>query len=124
MTLKDLRNAIDGILSRHRDAEDLEIKIVTNDNSIGGSAGVGLKYCHKGFDFDNQYILLCPDDVIYREPKSIPADIYAVKINEASQWVYECSDCHSRVSKPDKFCRHCGRKFSGQVKKYDLSKKN
>lgn len=95
--------------------ENWRVKICTSDNGWGAVSGVFIKGIYTGIDWDDGNILIYTDEPIYKEPKSIP--IHKQEFTSGSQTYLICSRCDKRIGKTDKFCKHCGKMFSGEIKK-------
>ena len=107
MTIKQLYDA----LGRYLDGaieEDAPVLITLCDAGIGARASTGIRSVDAGFDWESGTIRIEPQDRIY---KNIPRMNFPVGITHedfGGVTYFACGKCHNRVSKTDKFCRHCG----------------
>lgn len=93
--------------------ENWRVKICTSDSGWGAVPGTYIKSIFEGIDWDANTILVRTTDPIWLEPPNIPTHKLRNNINGVS---YECPSCHKFVGKDDKYCKHCGKAFSGEIK--------
>ena len=63
MTIKELYTKLEHEIKQGR--EDYDIKIITNNTSMGGRASTNLKYASSGFDWESgQFNLVAEDNII------------------------------------------------------------
>lgn len=94
--------------------ENWKVKICTEENGWGALPGVFIKSIYTGIDWDAETILIHTDKPIWQSPPSQPIHKWENNINGIS---YDCSECGGFVGKTDKFCKHCGKAFSGEIRK-------
>lgn len=112
MKLVELKEKIDRILELHKeDGEDLDVRIVTQDKSIGARATVGIDNISVGFDWELGKALLVTDNPIYQETNDMSRNPIAINLPGYLSTVYICPICEKRVNKKDAYCRHCGKKL-------------
>jgi protoporphyrinogen oxidase len=63
MTIKDLKEKIDRLCEKN---PDLQVKVLTCETSIGGSAGTLVKGAYQGIDFDKYYFLISTEEKIVK----------------------------------------------------------
>lgn len=69
MTLIELKELVDKTLQYNPGNKDLEVVVVTNDSSIGGSACTKLKAIGEGFDWESGRLNLYTEKDLYKSPK-------------------------------------------------------
>lgn len=94
--------------------ENWRVKICTEEQGWGATAGVSIKGIYTGIDWDSETILITTDKPIWQNPPSLSIHKWENDINGIS---YNCSECSGFVGKTDKFCKHCGKRFSGEIRK-------
>lgn len=95
--------------------ENWKVKVCTSDNSWGATSGVFIKGIYTGIDWDSETILIYTDKPIWQEMPQKAA--YKVENSIGGITYLSCPVCDHRVAKMDNFCRYCGKKFSGEIKK-------
>lgn len=95
--------------------ENWKVKICTNDGGFGAVPGVFIKGIYEGIDWDAGNILIYTDTPIYQELKSMP--VWKQEFTIGGKTIIICPNCDGRVGKTDKYCKHCGKAFSGEIKK-------
>ena len=103
------------LLGDSRMPKDYKLKVCTEGDSWTGTMGTRISHITMGFDFDDGYILLFPEEKLYLEPKTEPIHKWFNVCNGIPEML--CSKCNGLVNPEDCYCRHCGQKFSGEIQK-------
>lgn len=114
MTLKELKEKIDKLveINEHQGNDSLDVRVITQDKSIGARASVGIKDIYRGFDWESGKVLIIPDNNIYQETREDEIEKLEIPVAGTDKIVLLCPICEERVSKKDNFCKHCGKKFN------------
>lgn len=79
MTLLELKNKIDSILAMHGDTErvqNLQVVIITSENSMGGRACSTLQYAHRGIDWESGRFNLTAEHDLFKANSKTRDQIY------------------------------------------------
>lgn len=133
MNFREVMNELDKIWDSHNKQkirypnyahqylpENWKVKICTEDHGWGATPGVFIKGIYEGFDWDSETILITTDQPIWQSSPTIPIHKWRNDINGVS---YDCSECGGLVGRTDKFCKYCGKQFSGEIKDGVIFKK-
>lgn len=113
MKLIELKNDIDRLIEENEDNKEKEVVIPLAENSIGPVACAGTRILTCGFDWDSRRIFLHPSFALVRKGNSL-SDVKEARreVDKYSNFVYYiCSKCHQKISKNDKFCKHCSQRL-------------
>lgn len=94
--------------------ENWQVKICTSDGGFGSLPGVHIASVFEGIDWDANTILIHTEEPIWQEPSNIPT--YKLMYNIGGIAYLVCPICDKRVGRTDKFCKHCGKAFTREIK--------
>lgn len=113
MNLEELKTKIDKIIesNKYSDLKDIKVLVTLKEPSIGWRAFSEVRDVHLGIDWENNQLRIEPkDDLVkqgrtYNDVKEVRERIYENKK------YYFCGRCEGKVSKVDKYCKHCSQKL-------------
>lgn len=85
---------------------DSDVLITLAERSIGARASIGIYWAGMGFDHEAGQFRLEPDEHLY---KSLRMDEPA-GVSKLENF-YICNKCLRKVTKSDRYCRHCGQRL-------------
>ncbi len=114
MNLLQLKKSVDSTiehLPKHQNPEDIKVLISLSDSSIGPRASTLVKYACMGFDWESGQFRMEPEIELVSKGNSLN-DIKEIKcrIYQGKNY-YVCAKCENKVSKNDRYCKHCGQRM-------------
>jgi len=110
MNLKELKTVVDSEINNlhsYEKPEDIPVLVTLSETSIGSRAASGIKYAGMGFDWEQGQFRLEPVMKLVRKGNTLN-DAKLIKCEQYDgRNYYFCPRCDQKISKDDKYCRHC-----------------
>lgn len=76
MTIKELHGQLNHYMKERSEIADWEVKVVLDQQGIGGVPCIGIRYAYPGFDWDTGKFLMTPTSpvVLKIKPKKLEKD--------------------------------------------------
>lgn len=85
-----------------------DVRILTKDPSVGGSASMGIESVCAGFDWDDGTLFVVPSSPLTSKPSRYLDTFSIVRRGSGGVAFWACPKCLMKVAKDDTYCRYCG----------------
>lgn len=86
MKLSEIKKIIDSRLSQYPDS-DYEMVIEINENTMGPTPNVGVRFAFFGFDWDDGRLIIIPTQPLIRDTKEFQDERAAADKTKALEWM-------------------------------------
>ncbi len=112
MNVTQLKTALDEGLEKHFLTGEEKILITVSEPSVASRAGVEVKNCAAGFDWEKGQFRIEPEEELTRKSRDrdTPMETWNVRyINDkGKRVVHHCRACEEEIEAGDKYCSRCG----------------